>query len=283
MNDLPQTIQEYKKVLRELVIPLETIREYGDLRKKQTWENAYESLTRNPSLNHLQEAENPVRTKLSEQQRDLLFGPTEYKADSTGQLLLFELEELSEPPDPDDYSVDYEWHYQLWAERYPEVAEALDVWSASNGLNPDADVPAVPIYCNGIFRPIVDEWEIAEFLPAGKLNPKIQKYFEEVDYSYPLEYLIMAFYSCWKVQKLLSSTEPKFSKSEVLEVDRESFVPPKQAPGGIEFSFYSELPPRDIDKVTITKLEYLPVVACLEDLIRYCRERSPPELKDASP
>ncbi len=279
MTKEPQTIQEYKEALKKLAVDMEIIRGYGDLRKKKTWVDAYNSLVKNPSSSQIQATENPGKLRLSEQQRDLLFGPIVHKTDSTGQFLLLELEESLEPPDPDDYPNDYEWHYQLWAEKYPEVAQALNVWSASNGLELASDAPVTALYSNGTFKPIVNKWEVADSFPNKKLNPKIQKYFEDTDYYYPLEFLIVAFYIHWKTKKLTNATSGNFYQVGVAGNPKLVPIPQHSPPPKVKTPSNKILTLQKLGKSTLGYWVSLPTETSFQQHLLRCGARSPPSFK----
>ncbi|MGK7918759.1 MAG: hypothetical protein AB4080_01955 [Trichodesmium sp.] len=113
-------IQELRRTVRRAIrragLTEDDIRKLGDLRKKRTWQLAYD---------------NYCRPRLSESDRELLFGEVEFKADASGQLCLFEFANTFEPPDPDDYqdidSFNSEW--QRWEQEFPNHAAALRRWA----------------------------------------------------------------------------------------------------------------------------------------------------------
>ncbi|MGB3514602.1 MAG: hypothetical protein WBA93_36410 [Microcoleaceae cyanobacterium] len=204
MNEKPTTIHQYKKALRKLSVEIDQIREFGDLRKNKTWETAYASCSNNPSHEIYSSAGDARNnSRLTEQERNLLFGPVSYKADETGQLLLFDIEDDIEPPDPDDYPNDYEWHYQLWAEKYPDHAQALRRWAKGDSPEPVAVGPAIPIYYKGTWKPIVDDWEVAEFHQPNEVTKRVRKFYQDVDYIYPTEFLMVCFHTFWKIRQTL--------------------------------------------------------------------------------
>lgn len=279
MTEKFQTIQEYKKALRKLAVDVEIIRGYGDLRKKQTWVNAYNALVTDPSAPQVQEVELPAKPRLSEKQYNLLFGPIEFRADLTGQFLLFNPVEIEEPPEPDDYPNDYKWHYQLWAEKYPEIAEANRIWAESLPPEPISAAPSTIIYCNGIFKPIIEPWEAIEFLPKKKPDPKLQKYFEDIEYIYPFEFLAIACFSWLRIEKIINATPEKADSLVSAETPRlpqatpTLFFPPNLS------TLNQILPPLKLGKPTLNYWVNLPAKIPISYRGGYCGGRSPPKLK----
>ncbi|NEQ40667.1 MAG: hypothetical protein F6K40_32365, partial [Okeania sp. SIO3I5] len=91
------------------------IRKFGDLRRKLTWRLAYRKY---------------CTPRLSDSDRDLLFGEVEFKSDPSGQLLL-EYDDYCEGPDPDDFSNldDFYCEFRRWEQDFPDYAKALRRWA----------------------------------------------------------------------------------------------------------------------------------------------------------